>query len=655
MTGKKAKDLLRIGAAALEFGVSTATLRNWVKAGTLKADLEDEHGRKYFVRGKLKKQLEALRLAGRLSSRRNKSTLNGRGLYENYADHDSPNAQAASFVLDDARFADKTAACACLIETAIRLLCDSGRIKKQNQAVKSCAEAYLKGELDASPFDFLLDELIGKEDRIKLLSSCADFSAYHVHFIEYEDTLGLIYLTLTDISSRLSGGRFYTPQKLSDEVVSSLGSYERIFFDPCCGSGNFLLRLLKRGVDVRSLYGADIDPISLTLAKIGIAVNTGINDQGYYKEHFLRTDTLICNSLPKAQVILGNPPWGCCTDHQSIKKYAAKFRCAYRPRPCLADLFVEKALTLLPENGILRFLLPEALLGVDAHKTVRELIARQARVLEVDYLGDVFHDVQCPSVVLTLKKGRAAGGMNKNVLVKDGQKVHTVKSRSSNDFSFRCDDAVMNLLNKMDAVSSKFDLTSCVRFGMGIVTGDNERFIKHEAGDDLETVLRGSNIEPFCIKESNEFLAYTPALFQQCAKQDLLRAPRRILYRFISRYPVATLDLKGRLTLNSCNFMALDLSLQMCRYLTALLNSKAVRFYFLKRFNTVKILRSHLENLPLPNPDEDCLKFFEPLCYELEQRGINDAGFAFDKLQDKIFDLYDMNGEERALVLRGTP
>ena len=88
--------------------------------------------------------------------------------------------------------------------------------------------------------------------------------------------------------------------------------------------------------------------------------------------------------------------------------------------------------------------------------------------------------------------------------------------------------------------------------------------------------------------------------------------------------------------------MVLDLSLQMCRYLTALLNSKAVRFYFLKRFNTVKILRSHLESLPLPNPDEDCLKFFEPLCSELEQRGINDAGLAFDKLQDKIFDLYGM-------------
>ncbi len=649
MIGRKAKDLLRIGTAASEFGVSTATLRNWVKAGTLTADSVDEHGRKYFVRGKLKKQLEALRLAGRLSSRRNKSTLNGRGLYENYADQNSPNAAAASFVLEDARFADKTAACACLVETAIRLLSDAGRINKQDVKAKSCVEAYLKGEFDASPFDFLLAELMGKEDRQKL--ACTDFSGYQVHFIEYEDTLGLIYLTLTDISSRLSGGRFYTPQKLSDEVVSSLGSYDQIFFDPCCGSGNFLLRLLKRGADVNLLYGADIDPVSLALAKIGMAVNTGISDPDYYKEHFFCTDTLICNRLPKAQVILGNPPWGSCTDHSSIKKYAAKFSCADRPRPCLADLFVEKALALLPENGILRFLLPEALLGVDAHRTVRELIAKQARVLEVDYLGDVFHDVQCPSVVLTLKKGKSNDGMNKDVVVKDGQKVHIVKSRKTDDFSFRCDDDVMKLLDKMDAVGPRLELSSCVQFGMGIVTGDNARFIKHEAGAELEQVLRGSNIEPFCIKDSHEYLAFTPKLFQQCAKSDLVRAPRRILYRFISRYPVASLDLKGRLTLNSCNFMALDLSLARCRYLTALLNSQAVRFYFIKRFNTVKILRSQLEALPLPLPDEECLQEFAPLCADLEQRGINEASASFDKLQGKIFDLYGFNDEERLLVL----
>ena len=36
------------------------------------------------------------------------------------------------------------------------------------------------------------------------------------------------------------------------------------------------------------------------------------------------------------------------------------------------------------------------------------------------------------------------------------------------------------------------------------------------------------------------------------------------------------------------------------KYIMAILNSRVAQFYFKKRFNSVKVLRSHIEQIPIP-------------------------------------------------------
>ena len=47
----------------------------------------------------------------------------------------------------------------------------------------------------------------------------------------------------------------FTKSRLQTAVCATTTG--RVFLDPCCGSGNFLLRLLRRGARVEDLYGCD--------------------------------------------------------------------------------------------------------------------------------------------------------------------------------------------------------------------------------------------------------------------------------------------------------------------------------------------------------------------------------------------------------------
>ena len=89
------------------------------------------------------------------------------------------------------------------------------------------------------------------------------------------------------------------------------------------------------------------------------------------------------------------------------------------------------------------------------------------------------------------------------------------------------------------------------------------------------------------------------------------------MYRFIARYPIAAVDTKGLLTLNSCNFIVPTFKNISATYLAAVLNSSAVRFYFEKKFHTIKVLRSLLEEVPIPIASEDSQREVEFLVEQL--------------------------------------
>ena len=143
-------------------------------------------------------------------------------------------------------------------------------------------------------------------------------------------------------------------------------------------------------------------------------------------------------------------------------------------------------------------------------------------------------------------------------------------------------------------------------FGMGIVTGNNSVIFEPQnaattenAEKEKSPLYRGKNIQPYHLTESNLTISFEKEKFQQSAPEELYRQ-KKIVYRFIANHPVCCLDEKGEFFLNSANFFipspALDYPWES---IICLFNSSLYEEYYKNTFASIKILRSHIEKLPL--------------------------------------------------------
>lgn len=643
----KTTEVITLAAACKMLGISEATGKNWLRLGKLSA--KDSETGKLIYKHEVENLLTSLKRKGNtvLKSRRNKSALRGRELYVNYVSRESPNHSAVALLVNGFT-GSTTAITALLCESFLQLLSDARRIK--TTCKQKYFKAYLEGTLDADIYDWLLIELMDKTSRNTLLSASKKLPDFTLHFVPFEDTLGLIYLSLMELSKRRQSGRYYTPQSLTDTAVETLQvARGRVFLDPCCGSGNFLLRLLRRGARVDDLYGCDLDGFSVTLARINFVLSGNCSERTTLEEHLLKCDTITYRSLPHVDVVLGNPPWGSCDDEKMVSRYARSLICAEKKRPCFADLFVERSLNLLKDGGIVQFVLPESLLNVASHETIRAFITEHARVRSVRYLGEVFHAVQCPSVILTLEKTSFSNATG-DVIVNVGDSNYIVRrERRGGDFNFKVTDQEALVLEKMDDLEHCVKLKGHAKFALGIVTGSNSNSIFKDKIPGSEPVLRGIDIEPFKINSPDSFIKYEEGAFQQVAPMECYRAKEKLVYRFIAKYPIVAVDTHGMLTLNSCNLLVPEFDNLSATYLAAVLNSSAVRFYFEKKFHTIKILRSLLEEVPVPVASKEDQMYIEFLVEELKDADEDTSKEIIKKIDRKIAEIYGLG--KRALKL----
>lgn len=638
----KKSQYLSLKDACQMLDISEATGRNWMKLGKIKA-IPDAKGITFY-RKDIEHFLASLRNGDdpSLKSRRNKTALKGRELYVNYVSRESPNHSVVSMLVNNFS-GTSTAICALLCEAFLRLIVSGNKLSNPHSIKGSLLKAYLEGKLDVSNLEWLLLELMDKTPINSLKRAANLLPDINLCYVPYEDTLGLIYLSLMEFSKRRQSGRYYTPQNLTDTAVETLQvARGRVFLDPCCGSGNFLLRLLKRGARVEDLYGSDLDGFSVTLARVNFVLSGNCTDKEILCSHLVKCDTITSKNFPNVDVVLGNPPWGSCEDPIAIRKYSKILECANKNRPCFADLFVERSLNQVQEGGIVQFVLPEALLNVGSHEPLRQYIAKHARVRAVRYLGEVFHAVQCPSVILTLEKTSFAGATG-DVIVNTNDTNYVVRrNREPLDFNFKITDQEATVIEKMDDLEHCVKLKGYAKFALGIVTGSNKGSIFKEQVPGSEPILRGEDVKPFTISKPTSFIRYEDNKFQQVAPMEMYRSPVKLVYKFISRYPIVAVDKKGLLTLNSANFIVPTFKNLSPVYLAAVLNSSAVRFYFEKKFQSLKVLKSLLEEVPIPFASINDQMQIEFLVEELKEAEDKKKSEIFKKIDEKIAEIYGL-------------
>lgn len=636
------------------FSVSNATIKNWIKLKKITPDIvidEELCFSKQYIKKQLKK-IEA-QSSAILKSRRNKTFVKGSFFYKDYISENSRNLKIVQDLLDfisEKKFV--------LSIDEIKYLLAGCAIQMYSNFAENNINN-LQTHLQSAPnhedncFYQLLDDLITDKNEAKLfIKNNPELFCHKFVYEPNEDVLGLLYLSLSDLADRKARGAYFTPTKIVKKVINNIKFFSGDILDPCCGSGNFLLQL-PTDIQLENIHGSDIDQTSVKLARINMALKFQTKDIDLLRKNFTVSDFLNVQNTNSYKYIIGNPPWGYKFSKAEIKNLSKIYQCANGKNVESYDVFVEKSLLHLEQYGILSFVLPEAILNVKNHRQIREYILNNASFSYLEYLGNMFDKVQCPSIILQLKKenqafptcGMRVKTSKRDFIIKTKRKVtEEVFNLDLNDKEYLIFDKIMNLPNCVYLKDNGI-------FALGIVTGDNKNLLSKVQMENFEPIIKGSDISKFKIREATNFIKFEPENYQQVAPVEYYRTPEKLFYKFISNKLIFAYDNQQTLSLNSCNILIPTFGDLDIKYIMAVLNSSVSQFIFQKKFNSIKVLRSHLENIPIPKCDKkQQQQIINKVNKILESSDNANVQNLFEELDWMISKLYNLSYDEYLLI-----
>jgi|GEM_PF-5262015 len=665
--------LINVNEASNILGISDATCRNWVKRGLLKSAFFDKL---YIYESScfnLKKQI----LSGDidiLSSRRNKTYKRKDSAYLSSFSTDSPNfanAKIVSEYLSKEALYSENHIVSILCKAAFDLFSEIFNDKLQEMYHKSHVER--KNEISkksncnmvyTSYTEDIFNNILKKIAPILLMDlHKSEFDNLNFVYNQNEDTLGLLYEDIQDLKSRKRTGSYYTPSFIPAMPAKFAKERSSEILDPACGSGIFLC-FFASFKDINSLHGYDIDAISVAITKLNLCFKYKRFDDDFLRilnTNIVKKDFLLSKDFDdlknKNLLIVANPPWGSKYDKCYLHDIRDNFDHIGKKHPESYDLFLEKAIEITSNGDVIAFLVPEAILQVKSHAGIRKKILENTKLLELVYFDNIFKNVQCPSIMLVLKKGSTKELFEKDATIRfvNSEKIKTEfkttldRKLSTTSLNISCDDKVWALMNKM-VNSNCLYLKNNADFAMGIVTGDNKKFLKSAPAKNLLPIVTGKDIFKFRDIENKYYIDFKPQNFQQCADSSLYQTTPKIIYRFISDKPICMYDYKKMITLNSANFFIPHFENLTAEYICAVLNSRAVCFYFKNTFRTSKVLRSMLEKIPIPSADAVAVNEITDIVKTLVKAKDDDKYNLYNELDRKISTLYNLTNEDISYI-----
>ena len=432
------------------------------------------------------------------------------------------------------------------------------------------------------------------------------FQNYHIKN-KNDDILGAFYQSVQSISNKSKDGSFYTPS----EILSSINiPYNAKVLDPCCGSGSILINTLSKQHNPSNIYAFDIDEIALLICHINLVL---FFNNANITPHIEKHDLLFSNEIDlfnqnneKYDFIITNPPWG-----SKLSKEQKTFLLHKYPFLNTTEVFsiaLYNSILKLSKNGKLNFFLPEPILNVSTHKNIRRFLLECKRNIEILPLGISFKGVQSECVLLKLSE-KVEGKIEIKVKNKIEYNLDLSKITAPDYFiPYMVSGLDNKILNKIYSEKST-KLPCSTKFALGIVTGNNKKYVHDTQNKDEEPIFRGKDILPYKIKSPQVFIKFTPSIFQQVAPIEMYRS-KKIVYKFISDKIVCAID-EGSLVLNSANII-ISKDYQM-EILVLLFNSPIYTFIYQKKFKSKKVLRQHFQDFPLPILCNNLIKTFNEL------------------------------------------
>ncbi|MDA3851912.1 MAG: N-6 DNA methylase [Spirochaetaceae bacterium] len=586
------KDPCSIKELADELSISKDTLSNWIRTGAFEI-FQNKDSLFPMNEQNKKRFLEELRRSGKLQSRANRVHFEGK---------------LTNLQKDLAHWSkDYT------IEELLRVFIQRWNLEEPQHHEIFQEELELHWpKIDGSIADKLFN---------KILLDCP------------EDPLGHLLQLLQPGSLRIKNGSFFTPIDICHRMFQNYSDLsQKTFFDPSAGSGRFILGFLKAGGNPRNIWAMEKDPLSYKIARLNFRlwVPEFNSEPPIYLGDSLK-DPLIFLPKQGVDLMISNPPWA------TIKSYKKKdFPQREYWASDYAGLFMALAKERLSPNGNLGFLLPQSIMSQKYHGLLRKQLLIHVSIYKVELLNQCFPGIQSWVMAIYWTKKKHSKAYEVTI---DGHRFSKAQpSRKENTqapWNLYMDSLDTELWDKMIEIASRQLKNSNAQWIMGVVTGNNKKYISSQKSTDSPEILLGKDIFQGRISHTKNWLIGNFNNLQQKAPLKLYSSSCKLVYRFIAPKPLAALDFQGRIMLNSANGLLLP-SLKEMIFLCYLLNSPLYGYIYMKKFHSVKILRSHLEEFPFPELNENLEKELHPiLTMDYSDQNSND----FNKWLYRFFQL----------------
>ena len=416
------------------------------------------------------------------------------------------------------------------------------------------------------------------------------------------DDVSLKYESSLSESYKNKEGIYYTPQYIVEDMLKSVNETDnKLFLDPCCGSGNFIIEAIKKGIAPQNVYGLDVDENAVAITK------KRIKDLcGYDSDNIICADFLSQRSKVKSQkfdYIFTNPPWGKKINKVDKVRYSSLYNSGNSIDT--SALFYFASLKMLKEDGVIGMLMPDSFFNISSFEDARKSLMNLQINRIVDY-GNAFKGLMTKAVAFVATNVESQKSKVKSFIECE---IYNVKKHlrlqdgfayvPKHIFNFHIEESDNDVIRHVFSLPH-ITLKDNAKWGLGVITGNNDKICKKEKVQGYVPIYRGKDILKNDLSAPSLYINENLEGCRQVADMDLYKATEKIIYRFISNKIICYHDTEQRYILNSANLFILNDDFPIsCTQVVDLLNSDFMNWLFNSVFNTHKILRSDLEMLPI--------------------------------------------------------
>ncbi len=216
------------------------------------------------------------------------------------------------------------------------------------------------------------------------------------------DIFAEIYQKISSVSNRQASGEFYTPKALILLMIDAKFNDQKTILDPACGSGGFLIEIMKKHLGKKNhvnrrskkitLLGIDANPLAIQTAYTNSILfllnHTEGNLNGankvefcFFQDNALFPRKSTVDAIKKVDFIIGNPPWinisGIYSEDYKtkLKNLAKELKILFgveAKNTEISSIFFYRCRDLYLKNkGIIFFVLPATVLNGNQHVLFR--------------------------------------------------------------------------------------------------------------------------------------------------------------------------------------------------------------------------------------------------------------------------------------------